>query len=78
MRIVSFSACTDWYCHTVDNAAGISKLTLIAGWAVTDDGEVKGMVAGYSGKLEFPSDSGKPTYKHLSDLTAHQRAEIKR
>lgn len=81
MKFVSFSACTGWYWVTM----GGKHTTPVAGWAVTESGEVVGMVAtgvqsdGTTPKLNPPTGGyGGGRYVQEQQLNEAARAELKR
>lgn len=77
MKFVSFSACTGWYWINGGNP------TPIAGWAVTDTGDVVGMIAGgiqdgAAPKLNPPTGGTAGRYVQEQQLTELARAALKR
>lgn len=84
MKFVSFSACTGWYW-----IANGGKLAVpVAGWAVTDIGDVVGMIAstnatsmaegGFTTPKLAPPAAGVGRYVQEQQLNEAARNELKR
>lgn len=80
MKFVSFSACTGWYWVT----SGGKTAMPVAGWAVTDTGDVVGMIVsgvqdGGAPKLNPPAgNSLGGSYVQEQQLNETARATLKR
>lgn len=81
MKFVSFSACTGWYWV----AMGGKHATPVAGWAVTESGEVVGLIAsgahgeGTTPKLTPPTGGHSGgRYVQEQQLNEAARNELKR